>query len=92
MEQELFKSPPKLRGKMRELARWARDQRLCKTSDVVAWGAENYYVSAVRVACILAERGYLRRLTEGEVSLYFGKALGQGVWVPTEQLKGADLS
>lgn len=88
---ELFAPPAKLRGKMRLLAKWARDQKHIKTSDVAIWGVDNFYVSAVRVACILAERGFLRRMSEAEVKAFFGKELGQGVWVPTEQLKKANL-
>lgn len=82
------KSPVGLkRGKMRELALWIAPQARVKTSDVASWGVANYYVSAVRAACLLAERGYLRRLTEEEVKRLFGKELGQGVWEPTEQLR-----
>ena len=74
-----------MRGKLRQLALWMRDQDGCiKTSDVVEWGVENFYVSAVRAACLLAERGYLRRLTDDEVHSRFGRQLGQGVWVTTD--------
>lgn len=81
-----------LRGKMRLLALWLRQQSYIPTSDVVEWGIENYYVSALRVACILAERGYLRRMTDDEVAQAFERRPHQGVWVPTQKLLREDLS
>jgi hypothetical protein len=92
MTTDLFSSkttPPKnkLRGKTGELAAWIAANGSAKTSDVAAWGVENYYVSAVRVAFSLAEKGYLRRLSDEEVKSRFGHQLGQGVWVPTDLLK-----
>ena len=94
---DLFeKQGGKLRGKMLELARDIRelykdDPRGVLSSDVVKWGTENYYVSALRASCLLAERGYLRRLTEEEVLHNYGHQLGQGVWIPTGLLMQADL-
>lgn len=79
--------PAKLIGKMGELACWIADRGIATTSDVSYWGTTNYYVSAIRAACLLAERGYLRRMTDEEVKRQFGKELGQGVWVPTDLLR-----
>lgn len=89
---DLFEAPSLPRGKMRDLARWIRYQGHVKTSEVNEWGVVNYYVSAVRSAQLLAERGFLRRLSDGEVKALFGKELGQGVWTPTMILKEANLS
>lgn len=89
---DLFGPPAKLRGKMRELAAWMRAGSAIKTSDVVDWGQNNFYVSALRSARLLTQRGYLRRMTEEEIKVYYGEELGQGVWVPTEQLRQANLA
>ena len=88
---DLFEPPAKLRGKMKDLAMFIRDARLCRTSDVVQWGLDNFYVSAERAAQLLAERGYLRRMTDEEVRSYFHRDINQGVWVPTKQLRDANL-
>lgn len=94
MKTDLFQPTKrrKLSGKLRELAAWCREARLIHTSEVHKWGTANYYISAVRAAQLLAERGYLRRLTEDEQHDLVGKHLGQGTWVVTEQLLKEDLS
>ena len=77
------------RGKMGDLARFILAAGHAKTSDVAQWGCDHYYVSAVRAACQLCFKGFLRRMTDEEAKLLLGYASEQGVWVPTDQLREA---
>ena len=88
---DLFEKPARVdrlpHGKMGELARFILAEGHAKTSDVARWGCDHFYVSAVRAACLLAEKELLRRLSDAEAEELLGYEGGQGVWVPTDLLR-----
>lgn len=58
---DFFRKP---KTKKEQLIEFIRQRVWCKSSDIVRWGVENYYIRADRTARELAEEGIIRRMPD----------------------------
>lgn len=69
------------RGKNKTLEDWVLSRNYTKSSEVLQWGIDNYHNRALRDVQKICEQGKIRRLTNKEKIMVFGK-IREGVWSP----------
>lgn len=63
-----------------KLLDFMRDKKWAKTSEILAWGLQNYSNRADRNARQLAQDGHLRRMSDDEKLFRFGK-IAEDIWI-----------
>lgn len=68
-------------SKRDQLKIWLEEKGFAKTSEVVAWGLNNYHIRAERDCRDFANEGLIRRLTDQEKAFRgYGKSV-EDVWM-----------
>ena len=65
--------------KRERLKKYLLSRLYTKTSDVIAWGQDNFFNRAEREARDLAEEGLIRRLTDQE-KIFYGFRTKEDIW------------
>lgn len=65
------------------LLEWILSRSYVRTSEVIRWGAHNYFNRSLRTAQELCKEhsDEIRRLTDSEVDRLFGSKVHEGIWI-----------
>lgn len=75
-----------MESKKQQLREWILSRRGVRTSEVIAWGQQNYHNRAERDARDLAKAGLIERMGQEKKAKIFGDTR-EDVWVPVVQPK-----
>lgn len=71
---------PRKGSKQYMLLKWMKQVKRAKTSTVISWGTLNFCNRAERDARLLAEKGWLRRMSPKKKSRFYVEKMRQEVW------------